>query len=155
MLVSACLLGVSCRYDGADRLCEAVAALAGLYRLIPICPEQLGGLPTPRPPATINRGVGADVLDGEASLFDIDGRDVTGPFLRGAEQTLHIAGTVGAVAAVLKESSPSCGVRETNRRNRAVPGHGVTAERLRREGIPIFNEEEAARGLAELLGSRA
>jgi len=147
VLVSACLLGASCRYNGSHCLDEEVLALARCFELIPICPEQLGGLSTPRPPATITQGEGADVLDGDSTLLDVKGRDVTGHFVRGAAESLRMAEALGASAAVLKEASPSCGVKKTNRRRRRVNGSGVTAALLLREGFPVFSEVEAAAGL--------
>ena len=151
ILVSACLLGASCRYDGSHCLDEGVVALARRFDLIPVCPEQLGGLSTPRPPATITQGEGAGVLDGDSSLLDVEGRDVTGHFLRGAAESLRLAEILGAEAAVLKEASPSCGVTKTNRRRRRVNGSGVTAALFRREGLPVFSEDGAAAGLQALL----
>ncbi len=151
VLVSACLLGASCRYDGSHCLDEGVVDLARRFDFIPACPEQLGGLCTPRPPATITLGEGEGVLDGDSSLLDVEGRDVTGHFLRGAAESLRMVEILGAEAAVLKEASPSCGVNKTNRRRRMVNGSGVTAALLRREGIPVFSESGAVAGLRDLL----
>ena len=109
-MASACLLGVCCRYDGAARPVDECIRLAREAVLVPFCPEQLGGLPTPRPPAEIRGGDGADVLAGRAGVFRVeDGVEVTRAFVRGAEEALRIAETVGARGFVVKGGSPSCG----------------------------------------------
>ena len=99
ILVSACLLGVRCRYDGASRPNEAVLRLMEQHTLIPVCPEQLGGLATPRPPAE---------RQGDAVRTQ-SGADVTEQYRRGAEEALGLCRLYGCQAAVLKERSPSCG----------------------------------------------
>ena len=99
LLVSACLLGACCRYDGASREHPLAKKLAERYPLIPVCPEQLGGLPTPRPPAE-RRGERVVTLSGD---------DVTERYRRGAEETLRLCRMLDCEAAVLKERSPSCG----------------------------------------------
>jgi uncharacterized protein YbbK (DUF523 family) len=98
----------------------------GTAGLIPICPEELGGLPTPRAPCEITRGTGADVLSGLARVIDAEGRDRTESFLRGAEEAARIARSSGAVRAVLKSKSPSCDAER-----------GVTAAMLARAGVEI------------------
>ena len=102
LLISACLLGVQCRYDGGSKPVMPTVALMEQYHLIPICPEQLGGLPTPREPSERR----AD------AVVSRSGTDVTAQFRRGAEQALHLARLYGCKAAVLKERSPSCGSGE-------------------------------------------
>ena len=99
ILVSACLLGCACRYDGASKPHPAILRLARERAVIPVCPEQLGGLPTPRPPAEIQ---GERVINRE-------GRDVTAQYRAGAEATLRLAIAEGCTLALLKEKSPSCG----------------------------------------------
>lgn len=138
VLVSACLLGLKTRYDGTDAFCvEAREALAGKTP-VPICPEQLGGLHTPRPCVMIEKGTGADIIDGKARIIDENGRDVTEVFLKGAQQTLEAARLTGAKEAYLKEKSPSCGASLIyNKGNNLVNGMGVTAELLKRSGIKI------------------
>ena len=141
-LISACLLGVSCRYDGASKPHPLVAALARRHELVPVCPEQLGGLPTPRPPAERQ----GDAVRTRA------GADVTEAYRRGAEEALRLCRTLGCRAAVLKERSPSCGCGEiydgtfTGTR---VPGDGVTAELLKADGISVYGESELQRLLGE------
>lgn len=127
-LVSACLVGLCTRYDG-----KTIANPDCMARLehsfwIPVCPEQLGGLPTPREPADITEGDGADVLAGTARVLSKSGRDLTAEFVRGAEQILHLARLQNVSAIFLKARSPSC----------AVSGKiGVTAAILRAAGFQL------------------
>ena len=142
ILVSACLLGLACRYDGDARGDERLERRVAGGRLIPACPEQLGGLPTPRPPVELVAGSGEDVLDGRARLRDDTGEDRTEAFLRGARQALALARMAGCRRALLKERSPSCG-RTTlvSLDGRSRPGRGVTAALLLREGLEVISEE--------------
>lgn len=147
LLVSACLVGLCTRLDGACRSFPAVLALAADYCLIPVCPEQLGGGPTPRPPAEIVGGAGAEVLDGRARVFTNAGADVTELYLRGARQVRAAARLSGAAVAVLKARSPSCGVGTTydgTFSHSLQPGSGVTAALLAREGLVLYTEEDCA-----------
>ena len=133
LIVSACLMGVGCRYDGESRGREDLSRLAEKYTLIPVCPEIYGGLPTPRIPAEI---VGARVLTR-------DGRDVTAEYERGAAAALKIAEITGAKKALLKERSPSCGtgsVYDGTFTGALRPGDGVAAVLLRRAGLSLFGE---------------
>ncbi len=128
VLVSACLIGLSCRYDGEARPShQLINRLRGRY-VLPVCPEQLGGLPTPRVPANIHYGDGMDVLIGRARVLTIDGDDVTEAFKRGAEQTVSLAVSLGIKQCFLKAKSPSCGIS---------PQIGVTSARLILEGLDI------------------
>ena len=134
ILVSACLLGVCCRYDGQCKHYPQVEALKDRYTLIPVCPEQLGGLPTPRTPAEIS---GDRVVTAE-------GIDVTAQYDRGAEETLKLAQMFGCKKAILKARSPSCGcgqVYDGTFTKTLRPGSGRTAERLEKHGILIFHED--------------
>ena len=142
LLISACLLGVRCRYDGGSKPQPGVEELAGRYRLIPVCPEQLGGLPTPREPS--ERRADAVVTK--------SGADVTAQFRRGAEQALHLARLYGCKAAVLKERSPSCGsgeVYDGTFSGRLTPGDGVTAALLKANGIAVYGESDLDALLAQ------
>ena len=133
ILISACLLGCRCRYDGASRPQPWIAALAERHTLVPVCPEVLGGLPIPHEPS---ERVGDRVL---SRL----GEDVTAAFRLGAEKTLEIARRRGARLAVLKERSPSCGwgaVYDGAFTGTVVPGNGVAAELLARGGVSIYGE---------------
>ena len=143
ILVSACLLGVSCRYDGKSKPHPAVLALQGQHQLIPVCGEIFGGLPTPRIPA---ERVGGRVLTE-------DGRDVTQEYHRGAEEVLALARRLDCKVALLKERSPSCGTGEIydgSFTRTLTAGDGVTAELLRASGIAVFGESRLA-DLAEYL----
>lgn len=142
VLVSACLLGCACRYDGShndDRALQAELERSGA-RVVPFCPEEAGGLGTPRPPAWLESGAAA-VLDGEARVLTDAGRDVTREFRRGAELALLACRAHGIARAYLKERSPSCGVRATHADGKLVDGPGVTAELLRRNGIEVVGVE--------------
>jgi uncharacterized protein YbbK (DUF523 family) len=137
VLVSACLLGLCTRFDGAHcRREEVIAACDGCVP-VPVCPEQLGGLPTPRPPAEIMSGDGVDVLSGTARLLNDRGEDVTEHFLRGAEAAATIAEQLGIRRAILKEGSPSCGVQRIKRAGEDLAGEGVTTALLRQRGVSV------------------
>jgi uncharacterized protein YbbK (DUF523 family) len=159
ILVSACLLGDPVRYDcsGAELESRVLRRWASEGRVVAVCPEVAGGLPTPRPPAEISGGGGGSlVLDGSATVIDAAGRDITTSFVRGAEHVLAVAVARRARIAVLKDGSPSCGSAYTydgSFTGRRVPAPGVTATRLRDAGLRVFSEdqlEEAAVYLAEL-----
>ncbi|MGK0467566.1 DUF523 domain-containing protein [Clostridium sp.] len=144
IIVSACLCGINCKYDGGNNLDERVLRLLKEGKAIPVCPEQLGGQNTPRAPHEIIKGTGRDVLDGNARILGPSGDDVTSEFLKGAYETLKIAQISGASIAILKARSPSCGTPEIyNGTFNGVkrPGNGVTAELLLESGIKIFTEE--------------
>ena len=140
LLVSACLLGVNSRYDGTSAEDPALIALIGDLKatpVIPVCPEQLGGLSTPRAMAEIRGGDGRAVLDSEARVIDLDGADVTENFIKGAEEVLKIALLIGAKKALLKEKSPSCGVAFIKKHSALTNGMGVLTALLKREGIEV------------------
>lgn len=146
LLVSACLVGLPTRFDGGHHRDRPVLELARRFTLVPVCPEQLGGLGTPRPPAEIQGGTAGA---GAERVLGADGSDVTEGFRRGAAAVLAVARLVGAEAAVLKARSPSCGVGETydGTFSRTVrPGSGVTAALLAREGLELYTEEDVADG---------
>lgn len=136
ILVSACLLGACCRYDGQSKTDDDISALGKKHTLIPVCPEQLGGLPTPRDPAEIREG----------KVITRDGIDVTEQYERGADQTVRLAKLLECDAAVLKERSPSCGCKKVydgNFSGRLVIGNGITARKLIENGICVFGETDA------------
>ncbi|NLK01161.1 MAG: DUF523 domain-containing protein [Clostridia bacterium] len=144
ILISACLLGVNCKYNGKNNQMPLLRDLP--KNLIPICPEQLGGLTTPRPPAEITGGQGDDVLSGEAKVLTKEGVDVTENYIRGAETSLYIAELFGAGKAVLKSKSPSCGHRciyDGTFSGKLQKGDGVTASLLKKKGLQVYTEEEA------------
>jgi len=146
-LCSACLLGLECRYDGKSNIEKASQKLIEEYRkgnLIPICPEQLGGLATPRSGARILSGKGEDVLDGKSKLITDDGEDVTQQYIKGAFETLKIAKDLGIEEVILKQKSPSCGSAFTQggeKERGAVEGNGVTSALLKRNGIKVVDEK--------------
>jgi len=144
ILVSACLVGIPCQYDGGSCPHDQLQALAAQGGVSPFCPEVAGGLPTPRPPAEIQGGDGGDVLEGRARVVNIEGKDVTAQFLAGARKALRVAQQWGIKEAILKARSPSCGVGQIydgSFSGRLVEGDGVTVALLRREGIIVRNEE--------------
>ncbi len=145
ILVSACLLGLPCQYDGQFCPQPALQELAARGEVLPCCPEVLGGLGVPRPPAEIVRGDGEDVLEGRARVINAQGQDVTWEFLRGAQATLRLAHRWGIKRAILKSHSPSCSSRyiyDGTFRGRLREGQGVTAALLQREGMEVCSEEE-------------
>lgn len=145
VLISACLLGVKCRHNGRDSKSEEVMERFEGEELVPVCPEQLGGLSTPRPPAEIVGGDGEDVLNGCASVITVEGEDKTREFLDGAHQTLEIAKSHNTTHAVLKSKSPSCGcgqIYDGSFTSKLSVGDGVTAALLRRHGIHVITEAD-------------
>jgi uncharacterized protein YbbK (DUF523 family) len=140
VLVSACLLGVNCRYDGSHAYCPEVFDELWRSHFIPVCPEQLGGLPTPRTPAHIAGGDGWDVLRGRAKVINRRGKDVTAAFLKGAQETLSIARLVRAKKAILRDHSPSCGCQVVYRGKKLAKGAGVTAALLAESGLEVVSE---------------
>ena len=135
ILVSACLLGLRCRYDGQSKPNAAVLALREKHTLIPCCPEQLGGLPTPRSPSE---------WQGER-IVNREGEDVTAQYRRGGEEAVTLARTLGCELAILKERSPACGSREIYDGSFSgvlIPGQGSAARALQAAGIPVLGESE-------------
>jgi len=134
ILISACLLGAACRYDGGSKACEKAVRLGDRHVLIPVCPEQLGGLATPRPPAE-NRG---------DKVVNRQGLDVTEEYKKGAAETLRLYRLCRCDMAVLKARSPSCGcdgVYDGTFSHTLVPGMGVTARMLKEAGVQVISEE--------------
>lgn len=135
ILVSACLLGCPCRYTGDGCLNGAILALAKAHTLIPVCPEQLGGLATPRPPAE---------RQGDR-VISAAGEDVTEPYRKGAQTVVEIAKLSHVALAIMKARSPSCGygvIYDGTFTGTRISGSGVAAELLSESGIPVFTEEE-------------
>jgi uncharacterized protein YbbK (DUF523 family) len=145
ILVSACLAGRACRFDGSSNEEDEVRRLVDEGRAVLTCPEEEGGLGTPRPPAEIVGGDGHDVLAGRARVLTRDGRDVTEAYLRGARAALERARRAGAEVAVLKSRSPSCGkdgIYDGSFTRTRTIGDGVTAALLSLNGIEVLSEEE-------------
>lgn len=139
LLISACLLGTNCKYNGGNNALppEKLAALEERYRLVPVCPEQAGGLPTPRLPSECR---------GE-QVVNRAGEDVTEAFRRGAELALETALREDCSLALLKERSPSCGsgrIYDGSFTATVIPGDGVTAEMLKKSGLTVCSETEFA-----------
>ena len=135
ILCSACLLGMACRFDGASKPHNKVRALTQTHLLIPICPEQLGGLPTPREPSEIQ---GAQVLTS-------GGNNVTRNFEKGAEEVVRIAKLFNITKAILKSKSPSCGkgfIYDGTFSKTLILENGITTQKLLENGIEVISEEE-------------
>jgi uncharacterized protein YbbK (DUF523 family) len=148
ILVSRCLLGHRVRYDGgASGPFDPLQHWLDEGRVVPLCPEVAGGLPTPRPAAEIPGGQGARVLDGDAAVVTTEGEDVSAQFLSGAYQALALVREHGIRIAVLKANSPSCGnllTYDGTFSGVKVSGEGVTAALLKRNGVRVFSELELA-----------
>ena len=159
ILVSACLAGLATTHNGKAKPHPKVMELVRQGRAILVCPEQLGGLPTPRAcaeiaPASLSAsasasasasGDGAAVLAGEARVIDVEGNDVTANYLRGAREALKAARLAGSTKAILKARSPSCGkdrIHDGTFAGVLKPGQGVTAALLAQEGLEILSEDD-------------
>ncbi len=143
ILVSACLLGEACRYDGKSKEVKGIIELSKYYDIIPICPEVMGGLSIPRYPA--------EIVDGR--VINKKGNDVTRNYEEGAYWSTVVAKEKNIKLAVLKENSPSCGVKKIHDgkfTGKLIDGEGVTTKRLRRAGVKVINEDEALKLLEEL-----
>lgn len=138
-IVSACLIGVNCKYDGKNNYNKKIEDLFYRGDVMPVCPEVLGGLSTPRTPCEI-------VQEGmEMKVINKDGDDVTSCFIKGAEATLKIAKAIGADTAILQKRSPSCGVYEIydgTHTNTLIKGQGITTKRLEENGIKVITEDD-------------
>ena len=134
-LCSACLLGVNCRYNGKTKPNKKIIKLATKEFLIPICPEQLGGLSTPR--------IAAEIINGK--VFTQDGNEVTKEFANGAQEVLKIAKLFGVKTAILKQKSPSCGcgkIYDGTFSENIIDGDGITAKLLKENGLKVQTEED-------------
>jgi uncharacterized protein YbbK (DUF523 family) len=137
-MVSACLLGICCRYDGGHTLCPGLADFTRNHHFIPFCPEQLGGLPTPRPPSVIQGGDGRNLLEGRGAVIDNRGNNVSDAFKKGARESLKLAEMAEARAAIMKDRSPSCGLLTPYCDTPSGTGIGVTAALFESNGIKII-----------------
>jgi uncharacterized protein YbbK (DUF523 family) len=136
LMCSACLLGFACRFDGRAKTDERLVSLADRVTLVPFCPEQMGGLPTPRPPAEERSG----------HVVTVNGEDITEQFEQGAAMSVDLAKMCGARRAVLRIKSPSCGVGmipSGDFSGLLVPGDGVTARALKAAGVEVLVEPPA------------
>ncbi|MFC1713864.1 DUF523 domain-containing protein [Candidatus Poribacteria bacterium] len=142
ILISACLVGINSMYNGASDARQRFIEQMAQGELLPVCPEQLGGLPTPRPPSEIVGGTGEDVLDDNARIYTRDGDDVTQDFLRGADETLNLARLVKADLIILRQNSPACGcgcIYDGTFTGTIRQGNGVTAALLLREKFRVLS----------------
>lgn len=142
IMVSACLCGINCRYDGQLLSNEVIIKLLRENFCIPVCPEQLGGLSTPRTPSYISEGDGLDVIAGNAKVVTFEGKDVTNNFIQGAQQVVKIAKLMGCTHVILKEKSPSCGVHTIYHQKQLIKGCGVTTALLLKQGFSITADQE-------------
>lgn len=136
ILISACLIGDKCRYDGRTNYNPKIKDLLEKYELIPFCPEVEGGLKTPRDPSEIQK---------DGSIKMVTGRDVTKFYERGAEKALDICLCLGIKIAILKDRSPSCGskkIHDGSFSGKVIDGEGVTTQLLKRKGIKVISEDE-------------
>lgn len=143
ILVSACLLGVNCRYNGKGELAPGIRELMERCHPVPVCPEIMGGLPTPRTPAERSGG----------RVITRDGDDVTDAYERGAEEAVRLAKLYGCRYAVLKERSPSCGsgtIYDGTFTGTQIPGDGVTAARLAQEGVAVYGESSIGQLISDM-----
>lgn len=150
IMISACLLGITCRYDNKKQPLKSAVRLCKKGNIIPVCPEQLGGLPTPRYASGIETGKGEDVLNGKSKVINEKGEDVTKEFIKGAKEVLKIAKIYGVKKFIAKSKSPSCGLGITLKKicikggvsNIKVNGDGVTVALLKKKGLDIVTEDD-------------
>ncbi|WP_018248023.1 DUF523 domain-containing protein [Orenia marismortui] len=143
--VSACLLGENCKYNGQNNYNRRLIELLEGKEIITICPEELGGLSTPRLAAEIIDGDGKDVLLGEAKVINKNNEDITANFVKGANKSINLLRKKNCSFAILKARSPSCGSKQIYDGSfsaKKKAGIGVTAALLEKEGIRVYNEEE-------------
>ena len=155
LLVSACLLGINSKYNGENNINHLLVENCPELNIIPFCPEQIGGLPTPRNACEIANGMtGKDVLEGNAKVMDNEGNDVTHQFVMGAKEALNIAKLQNVVYAILKKRSPSCGcnyIYDGSFQGNLHQGNGVTAELFQANGIKTFTEDDISEELLRRL----
>lgn len=143
-IISACLCGVNCKYNGNNNLNERCLKLFKEGKAVLVCPEQLGGLQTPRNPVELNN-TADKVIEGEGKALSNNSEEVTKQFINGAYETLKIAKELGATRAILKEGSPSCGanyIYDGTFTGNKIKGKGITAYLLEKEGITVFSDED-------------
>jgi len=144
-IVSACLVGINCRFDGKNKLDGHLLEVLKRGELLPVCPEQLGGLPTPRIPAKIVEGDGDDVLNGKTKVINQKNEDVTENYVRGATEVLKIVKSLNIKEAILESKSPSCGSGKLydGASDSSLKGDGVLTALLKRNGIHVIPYEVA------------
>ena len=152
ILVSACLLGLDTRYNGVCKKNKTVTdfLISDGWVIIPVCPEQLAGLSTPRSASRFQKGDGHSILSGEGLVVNSQNEVMNEIFIKGADQVKKISMMNGCKLALLKERSPSCGVHQIYLEDKIVAGSGVTTALLRESGVAVFNEDEIG-ALSEFL----
>lgn len=143
--VSACLLGINCKYNGNNNENEKVVNYLKDKKFILICPEQLGGLSTPRSPAEIINGDGYSVINNESKIVDKNNKDVSSEFIKGANECLKMAKIYECREAILKEGSPSCGsnyIYDGSFSGKKISGVGTTTALFKKNGIKVISETE-------------
>ncbi len=138
VLVSGCIVGMHCRYNGSTDVKVDVLQRLKETNFVPLCPEQLGGLPTPRPRAWISSGDGSDVLSGRSFIITEDGKNVTDNYIRGAKEVELIVKLLGIKFAYMKNKSPSCGFGKIWRGDTLVDGNGVCAALLAQNNVEVI-----------------
>ncbi len=145
ILLSSCLIGINCRYNSTSNEVDKLLELVKNGQAVFMCPEQTGGLPTPREPAEIEKGKTAkDVLEGNGKIVTKSGQDVTQQFLEGAKRTLAFCKELNCTKAILKARSPSCSstlIYDGTFSGNKVVGNGLTAELLKQNGIEVYDED--------------
>lgn len=141
-IVSACLLGRRCRYNGEDKRHPGVVRFLRRKNYLAICPEMLAGWASPRLPVEFHGGGAAAVAEGKATVRDSRGRDRTASLTRGIKRALRQAAAQGTGEAILKEKSPSCGVKRVFRDGRLERGEGLFTRWLRKKGVRVRSEED-------------
>ena len=139
ILVSACLAGINCKYNGGNNYNEKVFNLVKEGKAIPVCPEQLGGLTTPREPSEIK------IIDGKRYVINKEGIDVTEEFEKGAEEVLTLVKKLDIKKAILQSRSPSCGrdkIYSGNFDRNLVDGNGILVDLLLKNGIEVINSDD-------------
>jgi uncharacterized protein YbbK (DUF523 family) len=137
-LISACLAGVNCRWDGTNSRNQKIIELVGKGRALLVCPEELGGLSTPREKAYFFEGDGKDVIAGKGKVITLSSKDITSQLLAGAKKTLKMAKKYKIKYAIMKKNSPSCGCGKIYIKGKLVKGDGVATVILKRERIKII-----------------
>lgn len=144
-VISACLCGINCKYNGANNVQEYFLNELRQGQILPLCPEQLGGLTTPRSACEIVGGSGEDVLAGRARVINVAGEDLSVSFIKGAQECLALMQQAGIDEAVLQRRSPSCGVGriyDGSFSGHLIAGDGVTAALFKKHGIKVWNDED-------------
>ena len=144
IIVSACLVGKRCRYNGEDRAHPGVIRFLRKKNYVAICPERLAGWGVPRPPVEFHGGGARKVAEGKAKIVDDRGRNRTASLMKGVTRALRRALSLKAREAILKEKSPSCGVGKVYRDGRLARGEGIFTYQLERHGVEVRSEESFA-----------